>query len=65
MGRFYSDTIFTSKQSINQYTYGQVFMNKAGFIHFIPMKREAKASDALLEFIQHVGIPSHLHTDGA
>ncbi len=29
------------------------------------MKREAEASDALLEFIQHVGIPSALHTDGS
>jgi len=40
-------------------------VNKAGFCYFVPMKREAEASDALLEFIQHVGIPSALHTDGS
>jgi len=65
MGRFYSDTMFASKQSVNHYTCGQTFVNKAGFIHFIPMKKEAEASDALLEFIQHLGISSLLHTDGA
>jgi hypothetical protein len=29
------------------------------------MNREAEASDALLEFIQHVGIPSALYTEGS
>jgi hypothetical protein len=65
LGRFYSDTMFASKRSINQNVCGEVFVNKAGFCYFVPMKREAEASDALLEFIQHVGIPSVLHTDGS
>ena len=29
------------------------------------MKSKALAGDALLEFIQDVGIPSQIHTDGA
>jgi YD repeat-containing protein len=36
-----------------------------GFYHVTPLDRESQASEFLLEFIQHVGIPSHLHTDGA
>jgi hypothetical protein len=63
--RFYSDTMFASKRSVNQNACRQIFVNKAGFCYFDPMKREAEASDALLEFIQHVGIPSALHTDGS
>jgi hypothetical protein len=65
LGRFYSDTMFASKRSVNQNACRQIFVNKAGFCYFVPMKREAEASDALLEFIQHVGIPSALHTDGS
>jgi hypothetical protein len=65
LGRFYSDTMFASKRSVNQNACGQIFVNKAGFCYFVPMKREAEASDALLELIQHVGISSALHTDGS
>jgi hypothetical protein len=64
-GRFYSDTTFASKRSVNQNACGKIFVNQAGFFYFFPVKREAKASDALLEFKQHVGIPSALHTDGS
>ncbi len=50
---------------MNQNACGQIFINKAGFCYFVPMKREAEASDALLEFILHVDIPSALHIDGS
>jgi hypothetical protein len=64
-GRFYSDTMFASKKSIHQHACGQIFVNNVGFYYFVPMTRKGNASDALMEFIQHVGIPSFLHTDGA
>jgi hypothetical protein len=36
-----------------------------GFQKFIPTESKANAGDALKEFIQDVGIPSVLHTDGS
>ncbi len=39
LGRFYSDTMFATKRSVNQNTCGQIFVNKVGFYHFVPMKR--------------------------
>ncbi len=44
---------------------GQLFVNDVGFYHFVPMKSKGDAGDALLEFIQEVGIPGALHTDDA
>jgi len=43
----------------------QLFVNDIGFYHFVPMKSNAEAGNALLEFIQDIGIPSALHTDDA
>jgi hypothetical protein len=48
--------MLAAKRSVNQNACGQIFVNKAGFCYFVPMKREAEASDALLEA---------LHTDGS
>ncbi len=64
-GRFYSDTMFSSMKSTNGHTCGQIFVNNIGFYHFTPMNKESEASNALVEFIQHVGIPSKIHTDGS
>ncbi len=64
-GRFYSDTMFTHLKSINNNACGQIFVNNIGFYHFMPMQRESEAHHALVEFIQHVGIPSALHSDGS
>jgi hypothetical protein len=64
-GRFYSDTMFAYSKSINNNACGQIFVNNIGFYHFTPMQKESEANNALVEFIQHVGIPSALHTDGS
>ncbi len=64
-GRFYSDTMFSTRKSINNNACGQFFINNIGFSYFVPMQRESEAPDALVEFIQHVGIPSAIHTDGS
>jgi hypothetical protein len=40
-------------------------MNNSGHYFFIPMNKESDASNALVDFIQHAGIPSTLHTNGA
>jgi len=64
-GRFYSDTFFSAVKSIRGNTMGQLFVNHVGFYHFVPMKLKGDAGDALLEFIQEVGIPGALHMDDA
>jgi hypothetical protein len=64
-GRFYSDTMFAQSKSTNGNTCGQILVNKIGFYHFTPMQRESEAHNVLIKFIQHVGIPSELHTDGS
>jgi hypothetical protein len=62
-GRFYSDTFFATWKSISRKSCCQIFINNIGFYHVTPMERESEASNALVEFIQHVGLPNHLHTD--
>jgi len=64
-GRFYSDTFFATWKSISRKSCCQIFINNIGFYHVTPMERESEASNALVEFIQHVGLPNHLHTDGS
>lgn len=64
-GRFYSDTFFSSIRSTRGNTMGQLFVNDIGFYHFVPMKSKSEAGNALLEFIQDIGVPSALHTDDA
>jgi hypothetical protein len=59
------DTMFSSIRSANGHTCGQIFVKNIGFYHFTPMNKELEASNALVEFIQHVGIPSKIHTDGS
>lgn len=61
----YSDTMFSSTKSISGNNCGQLFANNKGFCKFIPMEKESEAGDSLAEFIQDVGIPKGMHTDGA
>ncbi len=63
--RFYSDTFFSKEKSVLNNTCGQLFVTNFGFTKFVPMKLKSEASLALQELIQDVGIPSHIHTDGA
>jgi hypothetical protein len=44
---------------------GQIFVNNIGYTHFTPMRLKSEAPNALLEFIQNVGIPSQIQTDDA
>jgi hypothetical protein len=59
--RFSSDTFFSSQRSVLNNTCGQLF----GYAKFMPMQSKAEAPLALQELIQDVGIPNHVHTDGA
>ena len=64
-GRFYSDTFFAKVKTSRDNSAGQIFVNNAAFIHFVPLKTKAQAGEALGDFITHFGIPSALMTDGA
>jgi hypothetical protein len=43
----------------------QVYTNDVHFTKVFPLKRKADAPDSLVQFMQDVGIPSHLHSDDA
>ena len=59
-----SDDIYT-KEMVKSEKLGQLLAHNRGFYKFIPMATESEAGDALSEFIQDVGIPKGMHTDGS
>jgi hypothetical protein len=63
--RFYSNTFFVQKPSLLQNTCAQLLVSDFGYLIFCPQKRKSEAPYSLQELIQDVGIPSHIHTDGA
>ena len=63
--KVYSDTFFSTVKSVGGHTCGQIFVNDLEYSKFIPMEAERFAGDALSEFFQDVGVPTHIHTDGA
>jgi hypothetical protein len=63
--RFYSDKFFSGVKSVNGNTCSQLFVTDFGYCKFTPMKNKADANLALQELIRDVGIPEHVHTDGA
>ena len=63
--KFYSDTMFCSTKSTRGNVCGQVFCNDTDFTRFYPMRTKGDAGNALKMFVQDVGIPSAMHTDGA
>ena len=64
-GRFYTDTMFAKVKAIHGHKAAQVFTNGRGFDYFYPMKLKSEAPDALLSFIQNVGIPQTIVSDNA
>jgi hypothetical protein len=43
----------------------QIFASDTGYMRVFPVRLESEAPNALLEFIQDVGIPHHIHSDNA
>ena len=64
-GRIYGDTMFSTLKSIRGNRVAQVFTNGLGFDHFYPLKTKALVPDALVSFINDVGIPETIVTDNA
>jgi hypothetical protein len=63
--RFTSDTFYSNKPSILNNSCAQLFITDFGYGKITPMKAKSEAGTALQELIQDVGIPEHIHTDGA
>ena len=61
----YTDTLFASTKSIRGNKCGQIFATDFDYTRFVPMERKGEASTAMKLFIQDVGIPRQLHSDGA
>jgi hypothetical protein len=63
--RIYSDTLFSQKKSIRGFPCAQVFMDGKCFCWVYPLRSKGDAHQALMQFIQDVGIPKELLTDCA
>ena len=61
----YSDTMFAPIKSLAGNTCGQLFINDNYFGEFIPMTSKGEAGNALDQTFQDLGVPNHIHTDGA
>jgi hypothetical protein len=57
--------MFSSLVSVQGNTCGQIFVNDLNYSKFIPLKSKGDAGMALEELFQDVGVPTHMHTDGA
>jgi hypothetical protein len=64
-GRFYTDTLFAGTKSTRQNQMAQIFTNDIGYTRVFPMHLKSEAPNALIQFIQDIGIPSQLHSDNA
>ena len=65
LSRFCSDTFKSSIKSLRGNTYIQLFSNRGNFVKCYPMQHKFEAPEALHRFIDEVGIPSEILTDGA
>ena len=65
-GTFYVDYLKSSVKSVRGYIGGSVYTNKTGFKKFFPHSDEKgiSTSSGLRSFIDMIGLPSSLHTDG-
>ena len=64
-GRFYTDTMFSKVKSLGGHTAAQVFTNGRGYDRFYPISKKSEAPEALISFVQDVGIPQELVSDNA
>ena len=63
--KYYSDTMFTKIKSIRGHKMAQVFTDGKGDTHLYPLTEKAAVGSSLMTFIQDIGVPRDLVTDGA
>jgi hypothetical protein len=64
-GKFYTDTLFSTTQSLQGHKMAQMYINDIQFWKLYPMKVKSKTPNMLSAFVQKVGIPSAIHSDDA
>jgi hypothetical protein len=64
-GRFYTDTFFSSTKSTRGNTMAQLYVNDIKYVRIIPMSKKSDVCNTLMTFIQDIGVPASLHSDGA
>ena len=52
-------------QSIDGNRYVQVFTKKAQFVKVYPMDKKSKSGDAFRTFVNEIGVPDNLTSDGS
>jgi hypothetical protein len=62
---FTPNTFFANIKSAAGKKCAQLFTTDFGFAKFVPMRSKSEAPTALQEFIRDVGIPDHIHSNGA
>ena len=62
---FYTDTAISKFESINGNKYAQVFSSTRNSVAVHPILNKSMDGDALKEFTQDFGIPTHLYSDGS
>ena len=65
LSRFASDTFFSNVTSLRGNKMVQLFTNRGNFTRCYPMKKRSEAPDTLHRFIDEIGIPGEMLTDGA
>ena len=65
LSRFASDTFFSNVTSLRGNKMIQLFTNRGNFTKCFPMTRRGQAADTLHRFIEEVGVPGEMLTDGA
>jgi hypothetical protein len=63
--KVYTDTMFSSVTSIRQYKCAQVFTTNTAYSRVYPLQSKQNAPDALMKWIQDVGVMSDLVYDGS
>lgn len=65
LGRFSSNTFFSTCKSLRGNNCFQLFINRAAYTKAYSMESKADAHFTLNRFIHEVGVPTELHTDGS
>ena len=65
LSKFASDTFFSNVTSLRGNKMIQLFTNRGNFTRCYPMERRSEAPDTLHRFVDEIGIPGEMLTDGA
>lgn len=64
-GNFYTDTFFSSVESMDGYRAAQLFINHYRYLHVVLMVSKGEAPTALRHFFDNVGLPDLIISDNA